>query len=283
MQICKTIAETRAAIAKARKEGKTIGLVPTMGALHDGHFSLVKNSCQQCDFTVVTIFVNPSQFGPNEDLDAYPRTFKEDCNACEELGADLIFAPNSQEMYPHEKLTWINVEKLGEHLCGSSRPTHFRGVCTVVAKLFNITQPDQAFFGQKDAQQLAIIQRMVEELNFPVTIVPCPTVRESDGLAMSSRNQYLTADERKQAPNLYKALQNAAEIIKKGTTNSQAVVQAITSYVEKETQGKIDYISIVDMQLLQPTDNIDSKTLIALAVKFGKARLIDNIVVDPRT
>ncbi|MBN1436443.1 MAG: pantoate--beta-alanine ligase [Sedimentisphaerales bacterium] len=281
MQICKTISETRAAIAQARQAGQTIGFVPTMGALHQGHFSLVSQSCAQCDFTVVSIFVNPTQFGPNEDLNAYPRTFDADCQGCQKLGADLIFAPSAAEMYPKPNLTWINVEKLTEHLCGTSRPTHFRGVCTVVAKLLNIVQPDRAYFGQKDAQQLAVIQRMVADLNFPTTIVPCATVREEDGLAMSSRNAYLSHEQRRLAPVLYQTLQNAAELIKQGNTNATDIIAAMTEKITTQTPGQIDYISIVDKELLHPVATIEAPVLIALAVRIGKARLIDNIVVDP--
>lgn len=226
MIIIDTINRTRETIAQARSNGKTIGLVPTMGALHEGHFSLIRRCRAECDFVVVSIFVNPTQFAPDEDLDKYPGNFEADCRACRDLGVDLIFAPTAAEMYPRENLTWIGVEKITDHLCGTSRPDHFRGVCTIVAKLFNIIQPDIAWFGQKDAQQLAVIRHMVADLNIPVDVRSCPTVRETDGLAISSRNDYLNPDQRRQGLCLNQALCRARELVTDGTTDTNIVDQA---------------------------------------------------------
>ena len=281
MIIADTISQVREIIAQARRAGKTIGCVPTMGALHEGHLALIRRCCDECDFSVVTIFVNPAQFAPDEDLDSYPRTFETDCQACRAAGVDLVFAPSASQIYPEQNLTWINVDKLGEHLCGASRPGFFRGVCTVVAKLFSIVSPDIAYFGSKDAQQLAIIQRMVADLNFPVEIRPCETVRDSDGLALSSRNDYLDPEQRRQARCLSQALNHAAQLVRAGQTDSAAIIAAIKAIIDKQPQAKIDYISIVDSELLQPTDTLDRPCLIALAVQIGPARLIENILVDP--
>ena len=281
MIIAKTITETREHIARARTAGKSIGLVPTMGALHQGHLSLIRSCRTQCDYSVVSIFVNPTQFGPNEDCDRYPRTFNADAAACAELGVDLIFAPDTNEMYPQPNLTWINIDNLGNHLCGASRPSFFRGVCTVVSKLFHIIQPDVAYFGRKDAQQLAVIRRMVADLNLPVEIRPIDTVREPDGLAMSSRNAYLTPEQRAQAPCLYQALTLARDLITAGQKNPDTVIQAIKNHIENQPDTHIDYISIVDNDLMQPVSTLDAPVTIALAVHLGPARLIDNILVDP--
>ena len=260
-----------------------IGFVPTMGYLHEGHLSLVKQARIENSSVVVSIFVNPTQFGPQEDLDKYPRNFEADCRACRDLGVDLIFAPPTAEMYPRENLTWINVEKLTDHLCGTYRPNHFRGVCTVVAKLFNIIQPDIAWFGQKDAQQLAVIRRMVADLNMPVEVRSCPTVRETDGLARSSRNDYLNPDQRRRGLCLNQALCRAREMVAAGTTNTNTIIEAMRHIIEKQPEAHIDYISIVDNELLQPIAEIDRPALIALAVRIGPARLIDNIIVEPPT
>jgi pantoate--beta-alanine ligase len=281
MIIAKTIAETRKVISHGRAAGKSIGLVATMGALHEGHVSLIGRCHSECDYTVVSIFVNPTQFGPNEDLAKYPRTFDGDCRMCEAGGVDLIFAPDDKEMYPCENLTWVDVDKLGEHLCGASRPGHFRGVCTVVAKLFNIVRPDFAYFGEKDAQQLAIIGRMVSDLNIPVEIRRCPTVRAEDGLALSSRNKNLNAQQRQQACSLYQALSKAKELITAGQVRTSIIIRAITEIVARQPQVEIDYISVVDKDLLQPIKQIDRPVLIALAVRVGGTRLIDNIIIDP--
>ncbi len=284
MDILRTIEETRAWLSPRRRGGERVGLFPTLGALHEGHLSLIRRCREECDVAVVSIFLNPTQFGPQEDLAKYPQPFEADAAACRAEGVDLIFAPRPEEMYPKEKLTWVTVERLSEHLCGAKRPGHFRGVCTVVAKLFNIIQPDVAYFAQKDAQQLAIICRMVEELNFPIEICKCPTVREADGLAMSSRNAYLTGELRRQATCLIHALQEARRLFEAGTREVGAITEAMAELIRREApKCVIDYISIVDNELLQPLQTIDRPSLIALAVKIGTTRLIDNIVVDPST
>ena len=280
MKIVEKIPATRKSIQAARGKGLLVGLVPTMGALHDGHLSLVRRCRDECGFAVVSIFVNPTQFTPNEDLDSYPRSFDEDCRMCEELGVDLVFAPSRSEMYPGNSHSWVVVDKLSDHLCGASRPHFFRGVCTVVAKLFNIMTPDKAYFGQKDYQQLAIIRRMVCDLNMPVEIVACPTVREQDGLAMSSRNRYLDPGQREAAACLHEALRKGAEMITDGQSDPLRVIAAISAVIGAQPESQIDYISIVDKALLQPVEVIDGPVLIALAVRVGPARLIDNIMVD---
>ncbi|MCF7958075.1 MAG: pantoate--beta-alanine ligase [Phycisphaerae bacterium] len=287
MIIAQTIAQVRQNITDARQKGKVIGLVPTMGGLHQGHYSLIRRCVEECDYTAVSIFVNPTQFAPGEDLKGYPRTFEADSEGCKDLDADLIFAPASEEIYPgqgtdpSDPLTWIHVEKVTSHLCGTSRPGHFRGVCTVVAKLFNIIQPDIAYFGQKDAQQLAVIRQMTKDLNFPIEIIGCPIVREKDGLAMSTRNKYLDSEQRKQALCLNKALKRAEEMIVAGQKNCQPVIDEMTKVIQQYPQAKVDYISIVDSDLLQPVTRIVPPVLIALAVQVGPARLIDNILVVP--
>jgi pantoate--beta-alanine ligase len=280
MEIIETIEKTRKIIVKAKAAGKKIGFVPTMGALHEGHFSLIKAAKKQTDFVVVSIFVNPAQFGPGEDIDKYPRPFDEDVKACSNLGVDVVFAPTVVQMYPEKNLTWVNVEKLSEPLCGKSRPEHFRGVATVCAKLFNIVQPDLAFFGQKDAQQVIVVRRMAADLNMPLKIVVCPIVREKDGLAMSSRNKYLSAKERKDAALLYAALQEAELFIKAGVRKSSELKKEMEKILNISKQIKIDYISIVDAQTLDELKEAKGKVLIALAVKLGAARLIDNIILD---
>ncbi|HBG27590.1 MAG: pantoate--beta-alanine ligase [Planctomycetes bacterium GWF2_41_51] len=280
MQIAKTIEDIKMIISEAGSFGKKIGFVPTMGALHAGHISLIKKAKQQTEFVVVSIFVNPTQFGPNEDIDKYPRPFEADLEICKHNGADAVFAPSAQEMYPQKNLTWINVEKLSESLCGKTRPNHFRGVATVCAKLFNIVQPDVAYFGQKDAQQVIVIKRMIADLNLPLRIVVCPTVRESDGLAMSSRNKYLNAEQRKDAPLLYAALQEAEIFIKAGERKSDFLKEQIKKILNISSQIAIDYISIVNADTLDEIDEVKGKVLIALAVKLGPARLIDNILLD---
>jgi pantoate--beta-alanine ligase len=280
MEVINTIEKVRVIIAVAKSAGKSVGFVPTMGALHEGHFSLIRAARQQCGFVVVSIFVNPTQFGPGEDIDKYPRPFDADIKACRDLGVDVVFAPTDQQMYPQKNLTWVNVEKLSEPLCGKSRPGHFRGVAAVCAKLFNIVQPDIAFFGQKDAQQAIIVQRMVADLNMPLKIVVCPTIREIDGLAMSSRNRYLTARQRKDAVLLYAALQKAEVFIAAGQRKSSELISEMEKILKISRQIKIEYISIVDARTLNELDEVKGKVLIALAVKIGQARFIDNIVVD---
>jgi pantoate--beta-alanine ligase len=280
MEIAETIDKTRKIIAQAKSAGAKIGLVPTMGALHEGHFSLIKAAKKQTGFVVVSIFVNPTQFGPGEDLAKYPRPFDADVKACKELGVDVIFAPTDKEVYPEKNITWVNVEKLSETLCGKSRPGHFRGVTTVCAKLFNVVQPDAAFFGQKDAQQAVIIQRMVADLNMPLKIVVCPTVREKDGLAMSSRNKYLDAAQRKYAALLYASLQEAEMLIRGGMRKSGEIVGEMEKILKISKQVKVEYISIVNAETLDELDDVRGKVLIAVAAKLGAARLIDNIMLD---
>jgi pantoate--beta-alanine ligase len=280
MEIAETIQPVRASVKAARDKGKKIGLVPTMGALHSGHLSLIEAAKQQTDFVVVSIFVNPSQFGPDEDFENYPRDLKTDADACRKAGVDVIFVPTVQEMYPRENLTWVNVEKLTESLCGRSRPGHFRGVTTICAKLFNIIMPDVAFFGQKDAQQAIVIKRMVTDLNMPLEIVVCPTAREESGLAISSRNQYLTETEKKDSAVLYAALQKCKEMVEEGVTDSQALITEMRRMIEQVQSAKIDYVSIVDAETLQEVACAEGKILVALAVHIGRARLIDNILVD---
>ncbi len=281
MKITNTIADTRDAIKAARSSGKTIGFVPTMGALHAGHFSLIEAAKKECDYIVVSIFLNPTQFGPNEDLANYPRTFGEDCSGCEKLGTDLIFAPTPEIMYPKETLTWVTVDKLTDNLCGSSRPNHFRGVTTVVTKLFNIVQPDFAYFGQKDAQQLSVLEKMVEQLDIPITIKRCPIIRESDGLAMSSRNKYLSSEERQQAICLKEALDSANQLFSSGTRDTIEIISEMNEVISEYPLARVDYISIVDNELLQPIEEIGKPALAALAVYVGQTRLIDNIVLNP--
>jgi pantoate--beta-alanine ligase len=280
MEVVETIEKTRKIIAKAKSAGKKIGFVPTMGALHKGHFSLIKAAKNRTDFVVVSIFVNPTQFGPGEDLDKYPRPFDADVKACKDLDVDVVFAPTVAQMYPQENLSWVNVEKLTEPLCGKSRPGHFRGVATVCAKLFNIIQPDIAFFGQKDAQQAIVLQRMAADLNMPLEIIVCPTVRQADGLAASSRNKYLSAAQRKDAALVYAALQEAELFIKAGRRKSNELISEMKKILKINKQIKVDYINIVDAQTLDELDEVKGKVLIALAVKIGSTRLIDNIVID---
>ncbi|MBU1355475.1 MAG: pantoate--beta-alanine ligase [Candidatus Edwardsbacteria bacterium] len=280
MKISKTIKQLRQAIALQEKQGRRIGFVPTMGALHEGHLSLIRLAKKHSDFVVVSIFVNPTQFGPKEDYKKYPRDLKKDAALCKTAGADLIFSPSPEEIYPKNFSTYINVEGLTQGLCGASRPGHFRGVATVVVKLFNIVQPDAAVFGQKDAQQLAVIRQMTKDLDLPVKIIGAPIVRERDGLAMSSRNAYLTMEERAEAPALYRSLQLAGSMVKSGKRKADSVKREIAKLLYRDAPlGEIDYIEIVDNETLRPVKVIQKNTLIALAVKFPNARLIDNIVL----
>jgi pantoate--beta-alanine ligase len=280
MEIIKTINDMQEFSRQARLEGKRIGVVPTMGYLHSGHASLIDRARAEADLLIVTLFVNPTQFSPEEDLSTYPRDFKRDCELCETHGADVIFAPTPKEMYYPDQSVWINEEKLSQKLCGASRPVFFRGVCTVVAKLFNITLPDFAVFGQKDAQQALIIKRMVRDLNFPVEIIICPLVREKDGIAMSSRNRYLNADERKNALSISQALhQVERDIVKFHIHNKEKMMDAISKQITR-AGGEIDYVSIYDAETLDNVSEKSKKILIACAATFGKARLIDNVVLD---
>lgn len=280
MKVVKTIESLRKLVKAARSKGKIIGFVPTMGALHIGHISLIEKAKQQTDFVVVSIFVNPTQFGPKEDFKKYPRPIKSDLAICRKAGVDVVFAPTAKQMYSQENLTWVNVEKMTEQLCGRFRPGHFRGVATVCAKLFNIVTPDIAFFGQKDAQQVIIIKRMVADLNMPLKIVVCPTIRLPSGLAVSSRNQYLTEQGKKDAAYIYKALKKSKRLIKAGTTKGEIIIGEMKKILKQVPSIKIEYISIVDAETLQGVKKVAGKVLIALAVKIGSTRLIDNILVD---
>lgn len=274
MRITTTILETREQIREWKKAGCTIGLVPTMGFLHEGHGSLIERCRRENDRVVVSVFVNPTQFGPNEDLEDYPRDFAHDTALCESLGADLIFHPEPEEMY-HDACAYVNIHTLSENLCGKTRQVHFQGVCTVVSKLFHIVEPDTAYFGQKDAQQLAIIKKMVADLNFDIRIVGCPIVREKDGLAKSSRNTYLNKEERKAARCLYRAIQQGQKVIAKGCS-SDMVVQQMEKIISEELLARIDYISVTDAITLQPVEQVERDVLVAMAVYIGKTRLIDN-------
>jgi len=241
---------------------------------------LIEAAVKTCDFVVVSIFVNPTQFGPGEDLEKYPRPFEDDLEICRKAGVDIVFAPTPEQIYPGENLTWVDVEKLTEPLCGRFRAGHFRGVTTICAKLFNIVAPDIALFGQKDAQQAIVIKRMVADLNMPLEIVICPTVREPDGLAVSSRNQYLTAEQRKDAAYIYKSLQKCRQMIDTGITDTQKIAVEMRKILQQASSIKIEYVSIVDAETLQNIDRITGKVLAAVAVRIGPARLIDNILVD---
>ena len=274
MKVTTTISETREQIHAWKKEGLTIGLVPTMGYLHEGHASLIKKCRKENDRVVVSVFVNPTQFGPNEDLEDYPRDFARDSALCESIGADLIFHPEPEEMYD-DACAYVSIHTLSDTLCGKTRPIHFKGVCTVVSKLFNIITPDNAYFGQKDAQQLAIIKKMVKDLNFDIRIVGCPIIREEDGLAKSSRNTYLNPEERKAALCLHRAVLRGQEIIEAGCS-SEGIRQEMEKVILAEPLAKIDYISVVDALTMQPVDAVDRDVLVAMAVYIGKTRLIDN-------
>ena len=280
MQVAETTKSVRELVKAARDRGQKIGFVPTMGALHAGHISLIEAAVKQCDFIVVSIFVNSTQFCPGEDFEKYPRPVDADLQICRESGVDVVFTPTTQQMYGKNNLTWVTVEKLTELLCGKFRPGHFRGVTTVCAKLLNVVAPDLAYFGQKDAQQAVVIKKMVADLNMPLHIVICPTVRHQDGLAVSSRNQYLTEQQRKDATLIYKALQKCREMIDSGATDTKSVIGEIRQILDKPPAINIEYASIVDAETLQAVDPIDGKILVALAVKIGNARLIDNILLD---
>ena len=282
MQVVKTVKEVRNIVAAWRKEGLSVGLVPTMGYLHEGHQSLIRKSAEQNDRTVVSVFVNPIQFAPTEDLDAYPRDLERDKKAVEEAGGNLIFHPEPSEMYPEHFTSFIDTTETTELLCGAVRPIHFRGVCTVVGKLFNIVTPDRAYFGQKDAQQLATIRRFVRDLNFGIEIVACPIVREEDGLAKSSRNTYLNAEERQAALVLSQSLKKGKELIENGERDAKVVIETIKTNLEKETLARVDYVEVVDFENIQRVETISGETLVAIAVYIGKTRLIDNFIVDVR-
>lgn len=280
MNIVKTIEEVREQVRAWRKEGLTVGLVPTMGYLHEGHQSLIARSVAENDRTVVSDFVNPIQFGPTEDLATYPRDLAHDAELCEKTGADLIFNPEPEEMYAPDFCTYVDMDHLTKGLCGASRPIHFRGVCTVVSKLFHIVQPDRAYFGQKDAQQLAVIRRMVRDLNMPLEIIGCPIIREEDGLAKSSRNTYLSAEERQAALCLSRGLNKGKAAIEAGETDAAKVKAIITAEIEAEPMSRIDYVEIVDWNNLEPVASAEGSILTAIAVYIGKTRLIDNFIIE---
>jgi pantoate--beta-alanine ligase len=280
MKIIKTIKEMKTVLASHREQAKIIGFVPTMGYLHQGHLSLIRRARQSSDIVVISIFVNPTQFGPQEDLARYPRDLKRDEELAEQEGVDYIFYPDVSEMYPEGYKTYVLVEELSKKMCGASRPEHFRGVTTIVLKLLNIIQPHCAYFGQKDAQQAIIIRRMVEDLNLDVKIEVEPIIREADGLAMSSRNSYLNAKEREAALVLYHALNLAQKLIKQGERNSPVIISQMEKLISQEPLARIDYISIVDNRNLQELAIINKEALIALAVYIGKTRLIDNITIQ---
>jgi pantoate--beta-alanine ligase len=278
--VYRTIPEMRKAVAAARQAGRRIGLAPTMGALHAGHARLIEVARSECDFVVVSIFVNPTQFGPDEDFDRYPRAFEADRELCARSGAAAIFAPDVATMYPPGYRTYVDVEGLQDVLCGGSRPGHFRGVCTVVQKLLNIVQPDAAYFGQKDAQQALILTRMVQDLDVPVQMRTVPTIREPDGLAISSRNQYLDADQRRHAPALWQTLQAAQRLIESGERDPAMIERMMHEHLFKVPGARVDYARVVSGDTLHPPQRTQGPILIALAVFFGQTRLIDNLPMN---
>jgi len=280
MKLAKTLESVRALVKAAKAAGKKVGLVPTMGALHVGHVSLMAAAAKECDFIVVSIFVNPTQFGPGEDFEKYPRPLEADLKICRKAGVDAVFAPAPHVIYPGENLTWVTVEKLTEPLCGRSRPGHFRGVTTVCAKLFNIVGPDVAYFGQKDAQQAVTIKRMVRDLNMPLEIVVCPTVREPNGLAISSRNQYLSEQQKKDAAKIFQSLEKCREMTAAGVTDPRQIIGEMRNVLKQVPSMEVEYISIVDAETLESVEKVAGRVRIAVAVRLGSTRLIDNILVD---
>ncbi|MBS4217329.1 pantoate--beta-alanine ligase [Bacillus sp. FJAT-49711] len=262
-----------------KKQGSTIGFAPTMGYLHEGHLKLIKHSLQNNDVTVMSIFVNPLQFGPNEDFDAYPRDVERDKELAEEVGVDILFLPERSDVYPNEPSFEINVLRRTNVLCGRSRPGHFNGVATILIKLFNIILPNNVYFGMKDAQQVAVVDSLIKDFNFPIQLIPVETEREEDGLARSSRNVYLTKEEREQAPHLYKGLKKAVDIIQNGEIKPATAIQIVEDYIKTNTNGEIDYIEILSFPHLEQLERLHGKLIIALAVKFSRARLIDNIIL----
>jgi len=279
MRVVETIVEMQFACRALRLAGRSLGLVPTMGALHEGHLSLVRAAKSICDSTVASIFVNPTQFGPNEDLSKYPRTFEADRALLEKEGVDLVFAPGVAEMYPAGAATWVEVAEVGDRLDGASRPRHFRGVATIVAKLFHIVAPTHAFFGQKDAAQLAVLRKMVRDLNFDLEIVGCPIVREADGLAMSSRNRFLSAEERKQALVIKRALRAASDLAARGETSSAKLLTTMRLIMAQEPNARIDYVTVVSPETLEEIEDVRHGGLLAIAAVFGTTRLIDNLLI----
>lgn len=282
MKLCKTVAELRTEVALAKVAGRSIGLVPTMGALHEGHGSLIAAARKENELVIVSVFVNPTQFGPGEDLDAYPRTLEADCLLAEQMGADIVFAPTPKEMYPSEDMTWVEVTgDITKVLCGRSRPIHFRGVTTVVSKLFNLAQPDRAYFGQKDAQQVQVIKRMVKDLFFNVQLRIMPIVREADGLAKSSRNTYLSPEERQAGLVLSRSLRQSETLFQQGERNGAELVEFVREMIAAEPLSEIDYVEIYELPDLTPlAGKITGPCLLAVAVRFGTTRLIDNIILE---
>lgn len=280
MKVVHTVKEVRDIVKGWKKEGLSVGFVPTMGFLHEGHKSLILKSVKENDKTVVSVFVNPTQFGPTEDLDKYPRDLEHDTELVTSAGADLIFNPSPAEMYPNHFTTTVNTTEVSEFLCGAKRPVHFGGVCLVLTKLFNIVQPNKAYFGQKDAQQLAVVKRFVRDLNFDIEIIGCPIVRETDGLAKSSRNTYLSPEERKAATILYKSLCAGKALIENGERNSEKVKDAIRNVLNTEPLAKVDYVEVVDNTNIQPIDTIKGEVLVAIAVYIGTTREIDNFIIE---
>lgn len=280
MKLFTNIIEIKDYLRQQQAEGKRIGFVPTMGYLHEGHLSLIRRAIKETDIPVISIFVNPIQFGPSEDLEKYPHDLERDLKLIQKAGVAVVFNPSNEEMYGTDYLTYVRVEKITETLCGASRPGHFQGVTTVVNKLFNIVRPDKAYFGQKDAQQVMVIKKMVKDLNMDVEIVIGHTIREADGLAMSSRNTYLNSEERQQAVVLYQALLEAERMIRKGEKEASMIKKQIGKMICRRSLAEIDYVSIVNAESMQEITKISGLILIALAVRFGKTRLIDNILVE---
>lgn len=284
MILCQDVSKLRELVANFKKENKSIGLVPTMGALHEGHASLINASAKENDITIVSVFVNPTQFGPNEDYEAYPRTLENDCIVAQNAGADVVFAPKNKDLYPNEDMTWVEVTgDITKVLCGRTRPIHFRGVTTVVSKLFNLSRADRAYFGLKDAQQTEVLRRMVDDLFFNVELRIMPIVREADGLAKSSRNTYLSPEERKSALILSKSLKLAKEAFTNGQRDVEAILNLVKDTIQTEKTSQIDYVEMYKLPGLKPVGNkIEGRVLLALAVKFGTTRLIDNVILEDK-
>ena len=284
MILCQDVAKLRELVANFKKENKSIGLVPTMGALHEGHASLINASAKENDITIVSVFVNPTQFGTNEDYEAYPRTLENDCIVAQNAGADVVFAPKNKDLYPNEDMTWVEVTgDITKVLCGRTRPIHFRGVTTVVSKLFNLSRADRAYFGLKDAQQTEVLRRMVDDLFFNVELRIMPIVREADGLAKSSRNTYLSPEERKSALILSKSLKLAKEAFTNGQRDVEAILNLVKDTIQSEKTSQIDYVEMYKLPGLKPVGNkIEGRVLLALAVKFGTTRLIDNVILEDK-
>lgn len=278
--VIESVAEMREFIVQAKQQGKKVGLVPTMGALHEGHLALMEEAKSSSDIVVASIFVNPTQFGPNEDYDAYPRTWQSDIDACGKIGIDVVFRPLVAEMYPQDWGTWVSVDKITEKLCGQTRPGHFRGVATVVTKLFNIVQPDKAFFGQKDAQQVVVLMKMVRDLNMNVEIIMVPIVRDPDGLAKSSRNIYLTPEQRAAASVLNRSLLFARQMVMQGQRECRLICSEVENSIAKEPLASVEYVAMYSFPELQEITTVSGKVLLAVAVRFGATRLIDNIILE---